>query len=205
MWSSNGDIDAGKGAKTALSAPPPRLIYDSRTGSYRAELSGEATGSGIGTLRTLPDVPEGDVVLMAPHGVVDAGDAGIRVSGNLTIAAQSIRNADNVQISGTSVGMPAAHNDIGALTSANNTAAASQQSSAPAQENNQGPSIIIVEFLGFGGADTDGRQESRSEQGDERRSHSQDPQSRYQTVGAGDLTEQQIRQLADERRRRLGR
>jgi hypothetical protein len=32
VWSTRGDIDAGRGAKTAISAPPPTIIVDPRTG-----------------------------------------------------------------------------------------------------------------------------------------------------------------------------
>ncbi|MDQ8728078.1 filamentous haemagglutinin family protein [Bradyrhizobium sp. LHD-71] len=205
MWSSDGDIDAGKGAKTALSAPPPRLIYDSQTGSYRTELSGEATGSGIGTLQTLAGVEEGDVVLMAPHGTVDAGDAGIRVSGNLTIAAQFVRNADNIQVSGTSLGVPTTPNNTAALTAASNTAGAAQQTVAPAQAGDKDQaSIIIVEVLGFGGAQ-DGEENNdnrRSGPGDRQ---SYDGNSPYQILGVGMLSDDQVAALAAEKRTQTAR
>lgn len=201
-WSSDGDIDAGKGAKTALSAPPPRLIYDSTTGTYTTELSGEATGSGIATLRTLVGVPQGDIVLMAPHGTVDAGDAGIRVSGNLVIAAQFVRNADNIQVSGSSIGVPTAADNSGALTVANNTAgAASQQLEKPSVNHGDRPSVIIVEVIGYGGGDSDDRKDEKS--GNDGRQSNYDPNGMVRIIGNGELTGEQGKALTDEEKRKL--
>ncbi len=212
MWSSDGDLDAGKGAKTALSAPPPQIVYNSATGSFTTELSGVATGSGIGTLIGLPGVPDGDVVLMAPHGTVDAGDAGIRVSGNIVIAAQSIRNADNIQVSGTSLGIPTNTPNIGALTSASNTAGASQQTAAPKQSGNEQPSIIIVEFMGFGGGDAEPGSDSSKQRPNEgqqgfndRRGQDYNDRSAVQIVGFGSLSEAAAQLLTPEERQKLTR
>jgi hypothetical protein len=105
-WSTTGDIDAGKGSKTATSAPPPLIRTDAKGNTF-TDLSGVISGSGIGTLQTLPDVPPGDVVLIAPNGAVNAGDAGIRSSGNLLVAAQRVIGADNISVGGTSSGVPA--------------------------------------------------------------------------------------------------
>ena len=43
---------------------------------------------------------------MAPRGTVDAGAAGMRVSGNLNIAALQVLNAFNIQVQGVTVGIP---------------------------------------------------------------------------------------------------
>ncbi|MDI1299001.1 filamentous haemagglutinin family protein [Methylotenera sp.] len=104
-WSSEGDIDAGKGPKTATSAPPPLIRTDDK-GNTVVDLSGVVSGSGIGTLKTLASVKAGEVVLIAPSGAVIAGDAGIRSSGNLLIAAQRVIGADNISVGGTSSGVP---------------------------------------------------------------------------------------------------
>jgi hypothetical protein len=105
-WSTTGDIDAGKGSKTATSAPPP-LIRTDASGNTFTDLSGVVSGSGIGTLQTLVSVPPGDVTLIAPEGSVNAGDAGIRSSGNLLVAAQRVIGADNISVGGASSGVPA--------------------------------------------------------------------------------------------------
>jgi hypothetical protein len=86
--------------------------------------------------------------------------AGIRVAGNLNIAALRVIGAENISVGGVSVGLPAATvNLVGALagsTSAGSDAAkATQQaveaavSSAVPQKMSL-PSLITVEVLGFG-------------------------------------------------------
>ncbi|RRJ94968.1 filamentous hemagglutinin N-terminal domain-containing protein [Opitutaceae bacterium TAV4] len=153
IWSSNGDINAGKGAKTAAVAPPPRIIYDAASGSFTIEFTGETAGSGIGTLISSTGGEPGDVYLMAPRGTVDAGDAGIRVSGNLVLAAQSIRGADNIEVAGVSLGVPNTTVNVAAVTAASNTVAAAAQEAVvtrPRVETPVVPSIITVETVGYG-------------------------------------------------------
>src|SRR5208283_160050 len=95
IWSSNGDIDAGEGAKTTVSFPPP--VYKCDTAWYcQVDVKGAVSGAGIATLQSLEGVPAGDVNLVAPRGTVDAGSAGIRVSGNLNVAALHVLNSFNI-------------------------------------------------------------------------------------------------------------
>ncbi|EIP98788.1 filamentous hemagglutinin family N-terminal domain protein [Opitutaceae bacterium TAV1] len=153
IWSSNGDINAGKGAKTAAVAPPPRIVYDAASGSFTIEFTGETAGSGIGTLISSAGGEPGDVYLMAPRGTVDAGDAGIRTSGNLVLAAQSIRGADNIQVAGVALGVPTNTVNIAAVTTASNTVAAAAQEAViarPRAEPPAIPSMIDVEVIGYG-------------------------------------------------------
>lgn len=162
IWSSAGDIAAGAASKTVATAPPTRVLIDPQTATVETDLSGLATGGGIGVLSTVEGVEPGDVDLIAPVGTVDAGDAGIRASGNLNIAAAAVLNADNISAGGASVGVPAAAvvaaPNIAGLTSASNASGAA--SSAANQVANQArpqptpdeaPSIIVVEVLGYGG------------------------------------------------------
>ena len=104
IWSSNGDIDAGRGAKTALSAPAPVLITLSNGQTIFKVLA--VRGSGIRGILTDTDVAPGDVDLIAPEGVVNAGDAGIGSAGNITIAAVEVRGAGNIDIGGKATGVP---------------------------------------------------------------------------------------------------
>jgi filamentous hemagglutinin len=115
LWASNGNIDAGKGAKSASGAPPPVIQTDS-SGNLFVNPSSSVSGSGIGQLLTSPDVKPGLVNLIAPKGAVNAGDAGIRVAGNLNIAAVQVIGASNITVSGTATGVPVS--EAGALSGA---------------------------------------------------------------------------------------
>jgi filamentous hemagglutinin family protein len=162
LWSSEGDIDAGKGKKTASAVPPPVIKIDSQ-GNVTQELQGAASGSGIGALSS-GGVAAGDVDLIAPKGTVNAGDAGIR-AGNLNIAAQAVLGADNIKVSGTSTGTPLA--DTGAVTASasgatnaggdvSKTLADLSQSTSDAAKTAQSlkdsfkPTFVRVDVIGYG-------------------------------------------------------
>lgn len=154
IWSSNGDINAGKGAKTNSEIPPVRYVC-SIDAWCSQDAAGQVSGAGIATLQTVPDAPDGSVYLMAPRGTVDAGDAGIRVSGNLVIAAAHVANADNVQVKGDSVGLPAVQAvNVGALNAASSAATAATKVAEDVARQQQSdardrqPSIISVQVIG---------------------------------------------------------
>ena len=167
IWSSSGDIAAGVASKTVKAAPPTRVLVDSVSAAVETDLAGLFTGGGIGVLSTVAGVPKGDVDLIAPIGTVDAGDAGIRASGNLNISAVQVLNADNISVGGSSSGVPSAPvtaaPNVAGLSSgstssaASNTAASSvaNQASQPNQQEIESPSVISVEVLGYGGGDED--------------------------------------------------
>jgi filamentous hemagglutinin len=104
IWSSEGDIDAGRGAKTAVSAPAPILVTDA-FGNTSFKFN-SVSGSGIRSILTRSDIVPGNVDLIAPSGVVNAGDAGIGAAGNINIAALRVVGADNIQVGGKSTGVP---------------------------------------------------------------------------------------------------
>ena len=116
IWSTVGDIDAGRGAKSAISAPPPTITIDA-SGKVTLDFAGAVAGSGIRAIVTADDVEPGDVDLIAPAGKVDAGDAGIGSAGNLNVAAQQVVGLDNIQVGGTSTGVPAETSSLGASLS----------------------------------------------------------------------------------------
>jgi hypothetical protein len=169
IWSTFGNIAAGAASKTVQSAPPTRVLIDPQSGDVKTDLAGLATGGGIGVLETVAGVPPSDIDLVAPSGTVDAGDAGIRVSGNLNISAVLVLNAGNIQVGGASVGVPAvAAPNVGSLTAASNTAAAGANAATQVAAQNRAPtaaeevpSIISVEVIGYGGGDSDDEEEQR--------------------------------------------
>lgn len=166
MWSSNGDLDAGRGAQTTLSFPPLQVVFDSN--DYQSvDLGGLVSGAGIAVIQSSKVAKKSNAYLLAPRGTVDAGEAGIRVSGNLTIAAVQVVNAGNIQVGGTATGIPTVTApNIGALSAASNTAGAAAKSAEPptASGNNDRASVFIVEVVGYGGSDNGG-QDSNSSSG----------------------------------------
>lgn len=151
-----GDVDAGRSAQTALAAPPLKVSYDA-AGMPVLEVSPVLQGGGIRT------VGAGDVLLFAPRGIIDAGEAGIK-GNNITLAATAIVGADNIDVGGAAVGVPvAATGSIAAgLTGVSNVAAAvgksldstgnvgkeAAEKMAKAATNALG--ILSVDILGFG-------------------------------------------------------
>ncbi len=115
IWSTEGNIDAGRGAKTAISAPPPLIRIDAN-GQVTSIFPAALTGSGIQTIASTVGTLPGDVDLYAPHGVVNTNDAGI-VAGNLTIAATAVLGS-NFTFSGTAVGVPVVPTGLGASLAA---------------------------------------------------------------------------------------
>ncbi|MHB1188783.1 filamentous haemagglutinin family protein [Thiobacillus sp.] len=159
LWSAKGDIDAGKGAKTASATPPPQLRIDSK-GNFVLDVSQSISGSGIGALDA-----DSNVVLIAPTGEVNAGDAGIRAGGNLTIGADRVVGADNIQVGGISAGVPISNSGAAAAaaTGAGNVGSeASSATSALSQnladavraaedmKNAFKPTFITAEVVGHG-------------------------------------------------------
>jgi len=153
IWSSNGDINAGQGAKTNSEVPPPVFLCDNDAWC-RLDARGQVSGAGIATLQTVEGAEAGNAYLIAPRGTVDAGDAGIRVSGNLVIAAARVANADNIQVKGDAIGIPVtAQVNVGALNAASAAATAASQAAEDVARKQQGdarsklPSEISVRVL----------------------------------------------------------
>ena len=188
IWSSRGDIAAGSAPKTVQSAPPTRVLIDPQSGAVQTDLAGLATGGGIGVLTAVREVRPGSVDLIAPAGVVDAGDAGIRASGNLTIAATQVLNAGNIAVGGTSTGTPASvvtAPNVSSLTAAGNaagtgsaaaSAAMDSTASRPTPSPDAAPevSLITVTVEGYGGGE-DEEEESAEEKDRKARSESATP------------------------------
>ncbi|KAF1016906.1 MAG: hypothetical protein GAK31_00165 [Stenotrophomonas maltophilia] len=116
------------------------------------------SGAGIATLNPIAEIAPGDVDLIAPLGTIDAGEAGIRVSGNINLAALQVLNAANIQVQGDSKGLPVlATVNVNALASASAAANTASQAAQDVMRKSQDdarrnqPSVISVQVLGFGG------------------------------------------------------
>jgi hypothetical protein len=205
MWSSNGNLDAGKGAKTSVSAPPPEYACDIDF-FCTVDIKGEVSGAGIATLQSLPDVPVGDANLVAPRGTVDAGAAGIRVSGNLNVAALHVANVDNIQVQGKTTGIPViASVDTGALTAASAaTSAVTQMAQNLVRSNAAGVPqrhwIITVQVEGFG--DSNDNDDSKHKRKPTPVSYN--PLSQVSVLGVGGVGKTQRGYLTKEEQEKLG-
>ena len=161
MWSTRGNIDAGRGAKTAISAPPPTFTTDAN-GKVTATFSDAVAGSGIRAIVTRPGITPGSVDLIAPQGEVNAGDAGIGAAGNLNIAAAQVRGADNIQVGGIATGVPAANSGglAAGFAGAGDVAGSVSKSAEDAVKGlgkgagidgaDSGMSFLDVEVIGYG-------------------------------------------------------
>jgi hypothetical protein len=130
VWSDNGNINAGRGSRTAVSPPKTRKIKTA-TG-YMTVYDPPSVGSGIRAV-TYGDnpPPPGNIHLFAPSGIIDAAEAGI-AGGQIFLAALKINNAANINFSMGSIGVPQSASgtaNIGAMTGAGMVAQGSQLAS----------------------------------------------------------------------------
>jgi filamentous hemagglutinin family protein len=114
IWSDQGDINAGRGSKTVVSAPTPVYTFDSNGVLLAVNYTPPSAGSGI---RALTFDVDGSGPLVAPaagnidvyaKGTLDAGEAGIQ-GGKLMIAASSVLNSQNITAGVGSVGVPSSN------------------------------------------------------------------------------------------------
>jgi filamentous hemagglutinin family protein len=175
LYSSDGSIDAGRGARDSVTTQPPQrvAILDDNgqpTGLFTFIPPSDASGSGIRSLTFDPDGPgplktpkPGDIFLFAPKGFIDAGEAGVSSAGNIFVAALQVLNASNFSAGGTSVGVPVAVNTgiSAGLSGASSVGASAAKSAeditkslttaaATVPKDIYRPSFISVEVLGVG-------------------------------------------------------
>ncbi|GAA0755126.1 hypothetical protein GCM10009107_32300 [Ideonella azotifigens] len=150
LWSSTGDVDAGRGAKTVVGAPPPVFRLDGN-GRIVVDTSGSFSGSGIAVLDA-----NSALDLYAPAGAIDAGEAGIRALGTVTLGADVVRGADDI-VGGSVVGAPPAAPNVGltaGLAQVNEASASAAKAAGDDEEERRrkrrARRQLLLEFLGFG-------------------------------------------------------
>ncbi|MFJ4142615.1 filamentous haemagglutinin family protein [Pseudomonas sp. NPDC089734] len=203
-WSAAGDINAGRGSKTTVVYTPPRRVYDN-WGNVSLSPAVPSTGAGIATLNPIPEVVPGDIDLIAPLGTIDAGEAGIRVSGNVNLAALQVVNAANIQVQGDSQGVPlVASVNTGAISAASSAASSASQAAEDVMRQQQSasrqnmPSVFTVQVLSFGQEQlVPGRDDAS------RSVPAYNPESPVKVLGAGPLSEEARQQLTEEERGQL--
>jgi len=160
IWSAEGNIDAGRGAKAAIATPAPKITRDAN-GNLVVVFPATVSGSGIRAQSGFNANRIGNVTLAAPKGVVDAGEAGIG-GRNVTIAATAVIGAGNIQVSGNSVGfgqtvaapvLPAAA--ASAAAAAGRTPQAQEPSASgpddkPAAGRSVKAALLDAQIVGFG-------------------------------------------------------
>lgn len=140
---------------------------------------------------------------------MDAGDAGIRVSGNLIIAAQQIRGADNIEVKGLTFGLPQNTVNVAALTNASQAASSAATAAQDMIQRERSaarralPSVFTVRVLGFGSEPAPVSQPSSAAPATVGMGY--DRNSPVQVLGRGPLGDAQKASLTAEERRLLGR
>lgn len=164
IGSTEGNIDAGRGAKTALAAPTPIVRFDNK-GNMIVELPPAVAGSGI-RANMAPDGKQGDALLFALEGTIDVSEAGLGGK-SVTVGATAIVGSDNIDVGGVSVGIPVA--SVGSIAAGlgniSNSAAASIAQALDSEAdvtkaanekiaNAAAMGIISIDILGFGDEDS---------------------------------------------------
>jgi len=151
MWASQGNIDAGRGAKTVSGAPAPVLRLDSQ-GRLVFDTSGSFSGSGIAVLNAASDLD-----LYAPSGEINAGEAGIRSRGNAFLAANRLVNAIEIQVGGESRGggkveasAPQISAPVSTALAATTAGLFDSDKEDEERRKRRARRILLLEFLGFG-------------------------------------------------------
>ena len=165
MFSRDGDLDAGRGSKTAISSPAPRIIEvvnDDGSTSFVVEFPPTIAGSGIRNFAPAGTIP-GDAFLFAPNGVINAGEAGIGTAGNFIGDATAITgDGGGIDAEGISIGIPTDSGGLSFTLSGTEVATGAQRSAGEqgrtlsndeAEEENE-LALLVVEVLGFGEDDT---------------------------------------------------
>jgi len=175
VLSTDGNIDAGKGANSSLSTKLPSFKLDSK-GNLTINTPPDFSGSGIRASafidpKTGKTRRGGDPFLSAPHGIVNAGEAGIG-GNNVFISATAVLGANNIQAqSVTGAAPPSSAGLAAAFTGVSNVVAnvVKQVADSASLGNESDKSLsgnkstklgtLNVEILGFGDGSPDKEKE----------------------------------------------
>lgn len=152
MWSSNGDLNAGQGPRSASNFPPVTVRFN-LDGYSEVDSAGSVSGAGIGAFQRRPTDPASSIILLAPVGEVDAGDAGVRATGNVLVAAARVANSEGFSAGGSISGVPSLAATPAAVvpTSAASAVTSQSNSSSSGPDTSNRRSIITVDVIGFAG------------------------------------------------------
>ncbi len=151
IWSSAGDIDSGRGANTAVAAPPlaPRRSAD----GVVFEIPATTTGSGLGIVPDADGRVDGRIGLYPAFGEILALDAFIRAP-RIELGA-AVRGADNLgggSVSGAAavVAAPPATVSSPPPVAADDRGTAGPEAAAAESGARERQSLLTVELLGTG-------------------------------------------------------
>jgi hypothetical protein len=150
IWSSAGDIDSGRGANTAVAAPPlaPRRSAD----GVVFEIPATTTGSGLGIVPDALGRVDGSIGLYPAFGEILALDAFIRAP-RIELGA-TVRGADNLRQGGDNSPPPPVPPPTNPVSSAPPSGPADRGTTSAAAADGDGTrarqSLLTVELLGIG-------------------------------------------------------
>jgi len=168
VWVNNGNIDAGRGSKSAVSVPD-REVNTDIDGNTKVAIKGSAVGSGIRADTYDLDGPnkpglapkEGSVALITPRGILDLGEAGIG-GGDVLIIANDVVGFGGIDSTGSVTGAPVSDTGgLGGAIAGSSVADAAKQATEDVirqvsqnanafTPKNLMPSLISVEVIGLG-------------------------------------------------------
>lgn len=152
LWSTAGDIDSGRGANTAVAAPP--LAARRTADGVVFEVPATTTGSGLGILPDVAGRSSGTIGLYPAFGEILALDALIRAP--RVVAASSVRGGDNLVQTGGGSAAPVAPPPPAVTPPPTQAAAAARTEAATAEATQrQRNSLLTVDLLGLGEAPAD--------------------------------------------------
>jgi|GEM_PF-5314040 len=154
IWSSLGDIDSGRGANTAVAAPP--LAARRSVDGVVFEVTATTTGSGLGILADAQGRRSGRIGLYPAFGEILALDAFIRAPS--VVLGSTIKGADNL-VSGSVGGAAAAVSPpavaVAPPAASNDSKTAAAAAAGAGAQTRQRNALLTVELLGLGAGEAE--------------------------------------------------